>query len=51
MSRSTDDGREHSPGGVVAGKSSFAHPWSIIHNQSRYISIISHIVWELKSGP
>ena len=39
MSRSADDGGEHSPGGVVTGEPGLAHSRSIVHNKSGYVFV------------
>merc|ERR1719189_3476942 len=48
VARSTNDGREDSPGGVITSKTSFAHAGAIVDNKSSNV-FISHFRFELFS--
>ena len=42
MTGSADDGREHSPGGIVSSESGFAHAGAIVHDQSSNF-VVAHV--------
>ena len=42
MTGSADDGREHSPGGIVPSESGFAHAGAIVHDQGSNF-VVTHV--------
>jgi hypothetical protein len=40
--RATDDGGEHSAGGIVTGEASLAHAGAVVHYERLYIFVVTH---------